>query len=270
MAAASRGTQAATAPCRIYVHDPGSRFNEEPLRIAGERWSQADHSWHVAYHLHQALLSYRWRTINPARADVIFVAHYFLHSNPQSDPLHFGSPLLAWDAALAAGPSALFGNDSRLLQRWAQRPSDFVVAPLLIACKSAPRWLRAARWILLDQFFGNACRYQPHDVIAPYVPSDKWPADPPLGLQRRHHLILYAGRLGKAYLDPPRTLLRYRVWAALRRHPSVTLWATDVMTAVAPYLALPVRHRPSNRRPCERELALGPLAPCCSSPAHDL
>ena len=51
--------------------------------------------------------------------------------------------------------------------------------------------------------------------------------------------MLYAGRLSKVYIDAPRTMLRYRMWVALRRHPNVTFWATDVDKCVAPYLALP-------------------------------
>ena len=240
----------ASSSCSVYVHDPGKRFNVEAMSQPSQRWSQLDHSWHVAYWLHRALLRYARRVDKPADADVIFVAHYFLHENPSSDPLFFGPPLLEWHTALErGGPAGLFGNDSTLLQRWRQRSADFVVAPVLLACKHARGWLRAARWVIIDPFFDNACGYQHNfDIVAPYVPSDKWEArlppeatttTPNAFSRPRAHFALYAGRLGKAYLDYPRTLLRQRLWAVLRRHPNCTFWATDVPEAIAPFVSLP-------------------------------
>ena len=236
-------------PCRVYIHDPGAYSNVEAMKIEGERWSQLDHSWHVAYWLHRTLENnFVGRVKTPAEADVIFVAHYFLHHNPSDNPLFFGAPLNQWNERLTAGGTeALLNNDSRLLRRWAQHPDDFVVAPLLIACKNVPYWLRKARFILLDQFFGNACDYRLGDIVAPYVPSDRWRlTEPPpqaaasvINGAPRRHFLLYAGRLSKVYIDYPRSLLRYRLWTGLRRHPNVTFWATDVSTSVAPYLSLP-------------------------------
>ena len=55
----------------------------------------------------------------------------------------------------------------------------------------------------------------------------------------------YVGRLGKAYIDPPMSSLRHRMWAALRGHPNVTFLATDYDEAVTPYLRDP-------SRPCHR------------------
>lgn len=164
------------AACSIYIHDPGAYSNVAAMAVDGERWSQLDHSWYVALWLHTALSRYGARAATPENADVIFIAHYFLHSNPVEKPLNFGSPLFAWDKILhAGGPHALFNNDTRLLRRWKHQKEDFVAAPMLIACRAVPVWLRSARWVILDQFIGNACGYRHGDLMAPYVPSDKWP-----------------------------------------------------------------------------------------------
>lgn len=89
--------------CSIYVHDPGPRYNAQPMSMKGQRWSDTDHNWHVAYWLHQALLNYEHRVDDPSKADAIFVAHYFLTANPVQRPLDFGGPLLSWDQDLKRG-----------------------------------------------------------------------------------------------------------------------------------------------------------------------
>ena len=51
--------------------------------------------------------------------------------------------------------------------------------------------------------------------------------------------ITYVGRIGKAYIEPPMSMVRYRMWAKLRGHPNVTFLATDYETAVEPYFQDP-------------------------------
>eukprot|EP00966_Prymnesium_polylepis_P308587 7131037-Prymnesium_polylepis.1 len=121
----------AAPSCSIYVHDPGGRYNTQPMGMPGQRWSDTDHNWHVAYWLHRALLRYARRAESAADADVVFLAHYFLTENPVGAPLDFGAPLLGWDETLKRGPEELLRNDSVLLARWAAAPADFVAAPIL-------------------------------------------------------------------------------------------------------------------------------------------
>jgi len=242
-------------PCSIYLHDPGPRYNVEPMHQPGQLWANPDHWWGVAHHLHQALSAAdgiqdgRIRTTkDPEKADVIFVAHYFLTDNHAKAPLHFGGALNDWDSALEAGPAALLGNGT-LLRHWQQRSADFVVAPLLLACQWIRRgsWLRGARWLVLDPFFRNACRYRHgFDIMTPYVVSTpEWAPHPrsvetsPEPSLRRRHFLLYAGRLGKPYLAPPNTLIRHRLWSALRFHPNATMLATDHSEVVAPFVTAP-------------------------------
>ncbi len=242
--------------CRVYVHDAGDRFTREPMADSRHRWADLDHNWHVAYWLHQGLLQHRSHTRSVDDADVIFVAHYFLHENPVSAPLFFGAPMLRWHEALRDGPRSLFNGSDALVRRYAERPGDFVVAPILIACGpvGAARWLDGARWIITESHFGQ-CRYRRHhDIIAPQVvSSDVWRprtrreqsaapsprrarAGPAAG-GRSGAFILYIGRLGKTYIEPPMSRLRFDLWSALRTHPNVTFLATDATQCVAPYLS---------------------------------
>ena len=94
----------------------------------------------------QALLRYSHRTYDPRKADVIYLAHYFLTENPVTRQLDFGPPLFGWDEALkSGGPEGLFNGSGPVLERWAARPADFVAAPILLACLKARGFLHAAR-----------------------------------------------------------------------------------------------------------------------------
>ena len=263
--------------CSIYVHDPGAQYNTVPTHLPGQLWASGDHYAGVARWIHEALLQSSAGggvrlASTPEAADVVFVAHYFLTHNHKDNPLIFGGALFDWDGVLQrGGPSALLGNGT-LLRRWQQRSSDFVVAPVMLACKyaEAAPWLRDARWIVLDPFFHNSCGYrQRFDVIAPYVVSDSawapprhhWEgvvSSPALGVRRT--FVLYAGRLGRAYLDPPMTQLRYRVWSVLRRHPNATILATDVADAVAPFAAYPEERCGACSARCQHCLDISPDA----------
>ena len=255
------------------MHDPGSDTNRDAMRarlpghLGKSRWMDPDHPWHVAYWLHQGLLNYAHRTSDVSEADVIFVAHYFLTVNPVRRPLFFGDPLLGWDQKLREGPLALFDGAPAVMRRWERRSSDFVVAPILIACLRAPAWLRrGARWIITEPFFRNRCGYRHgYDLVVPQVVSSAVWAPPaherartpsaltgaPTGA-RKGHFLLYVGRLGKAYLDPPMSELRLRMWLGLRAHPNVTFLATDVNETLLPYLESPARPCPRCLWRCKR------------------
>jgi len=226
--------------CKVYVHDPGPRYNSEAMQNPTHRWSDLDHNWHVAYWLHQGLLRYQGRTTDISQADVIFVAHYFLTKNLKSDPLFFGGPVNNWHVPLRHGPASLFGNATAVLQRFEERPSDFVIAPILKACghvRSA-RWLNGARWIMTEMHFGECLYRDGFDIVAPQVVSSaEWApraaTDP---LEPTRHFLTYVGRLGKVYIQAPMSRLRFDMWSTLRSHPNVTFLATDAAECVAPYL----------------------------------
>ena len=251
--------------CSIYIHDPGARFNSQPMALADQRWGDTDIAWHVAYWLHQTLRTYAHRVDNPANADVIFLAHYFLTDHPRNKPLDFGSPLLQWDTALReGGVEELFLHDRALLQRWETRPADFVVAPILLACMKARGFLHAARWIITEPFFGNSCGYRYHfDIVSPQVVSS--PAWAPSAVDvsvPKPRFLTYVGRIGKAYIEPPMSMVRYRMWASLRWHPNVTFLATDYNEAVAPYFQDPLKPCKTCSYSCKRcldpEIGLNP------------
>ena len=234
------GGKEAGLSCRVYVHDPGARFNAKPMADPRERWGDLDHNWHLAYWLHRGLLGYARRTTRVEDADVVVVAHYFLTHNPKAHPLNFEWPLLGWEQVLrVGGPGRLFRNQSALQQRWRDRPQDFVVAPILKACHGARGFLDAARWVLTEPWFGRCLYRHGFDVIAPQVvSSDVWApsrrSDAPD--RRRRHFLTYVGKLCKVYIQPPMTLLRFTMWAYLRAHPNVTFLAVDVPWVVTPYL----------------------------------
>ena len=237
------GGASSALPCRIYVHDPGPRFNTKPMADPRERWGDLDHYAHVAYWLHRGLLGYAARAESVEDADVVFVAHYFLTHNPKERPLDFGNPLLGWDQALRTGGAVqLLHNDSALIDRWRRRPHDFVVAPILKACDGARGFLDAARWVMTEPWFGRCFYRDGFDVVAPQVvSSEMWAPSPrsdardaPHG--RRRHFLFYMGKLCKPYIQPPMTLLRFTMWAHLRDHANVTFLAVDVPWVVTPYL----------------------------------
>jgi len=235
-------------PCSIYLHDPGRRFNDEAPAVPGQLRADSEASYsNAAYWLHRAILGLPRagmlrRSDDPTNASIIFVAHYFLLENPESRPGFFGAPLLGWASHLQRGAQGLFGNGT-LLGRWRRSSSDFLIAPPMYSCKAInrnARWLRGARWVILDP----SCGYRDgFDVMAPYVlAGSEWSptrAAPQREAAPRPLLLLYIGRLGKAYVNPPATLLRSKLWAALRRHPNTTFLATDVSTALAPYTSWP-------------------------------
>jgi hypothetical protein len=230
--------------CNIYVHDPGSRFNTQPMALPDQRWGDTDHNWHVAYWVHRALSTYAHHVHDPRKADVIFIAHYFLTDNPKSRPLDFFDPLLGWDKILKdGGPEALFLNDTALLKRWEERPADFVAAPILSACMRARGFLHNARWFLTEPYFGNTCGYRYHfDIMAPQVVSSNvWAPSDEDALVPKLRFLTYVGRIGKTYHEPPMSMLRYHMWVALRAHPNVTFLATDYDTSVAPYFQDPLK-----------------------------
>ena len=61
----------------------------------------------------------------------------------------------------------------------------------------------------------------------------------------KRRFLTYVGRIGKTYIDPPMSMVRYRMWERLRGHPNVTFLATDYNESVAPYFQDP-------QRPCRR------------------
>ena len=247
--------------CSIYIHDPGPRFNINAMSLEPNRsrWSDPDHSWHVAYWLHRGLLRYAHRTDDASKADVIFIAHYFLTYNYMSDPLVYGAPVLQWQHALrAGGVNALLRQEPALLRRWEQRPSDFVAAPVFQACTSSAlhNVLGRARWLVPDAFLGNRCDYHDgYDAIVPLVVAsaawDPAPRTPSTSLITRdaersqslapagRRFLTHVGRLGKPYVDYPMSMLRYLMWSHLHTHPNVTFLATDAHTAVLPNLRDP-------------------------------
>jgi hypothetical protein len=237
--------------CRIYIHDPGSRLNTRAMAMPNQRWNDTDHNWHVAYWVHRALSTYANRVQDPREADVIFIAHYFLTDNPPDRPLDFGYPLLWWDLTLRKfGPEGLFLRDKYLLRRWHARPADFVAAPILAACAKARGFLHGARWFVTEPYFANTCGYRYHfDIIAPQVVSSAaWDPTIKAAERPRTRFLTYVGRIGKTYIDPPMTMVRYYMWAALRSHPNVTFLATDYDEAVAPYL----RDTTPQTKPCRK------------------
>ena len=250
--------------CSIYVHDPGPRFNLHAMSAEPNRtlWTDLDHYQHVAYWLHRGLLRYPNRSHNPAAADVIFIAHYFLTYNLLDAPLVFGAPVLQWQNMLRSGGVKTLLQRPALLERWKQRPSDFVAAPILLACTSATlhHVLAGARWLVADPYLGNRCDYHPgFDMIAPLVVSSgAWdPAEnslpslgastlprQPLATESHRRFLTYIGRLGKPYVDYPMSMLRYLMWAQLREHPNVTFLATDARDVVLPNLRDPRCQQP--------------------------
>jgi hypothetical protein len=237
------------APCSIYVHDPGPRFNTLAMNADqnSTRWTDEDHSWHVARWLHKGLQRYPHRSFDAATADVIFMAHYFLTYNYKASPLAYGAPVLQWQSVLrTGGMKALLHNDPVLLRRWKQRPSDFVAAPLYTACTSSilHHELGGARWIVTDPYLGNRCNYHHNfDLIAPLVrssstwdPSSSAQSEDSALIPRHGRFLTYVGRLGKPYISYPMSLLRFMMWSELLSHENVTFWATDAKEAVLPNL----------------------------------
>lgn len=223
--------------CSIYVHDPGAALNTVSLNDLVAERPDLDHR-NPAYWLHQTLLAHPHRAAAPGKADVIFIAHYFLKQ------VRYGFVTRDWKKQLTKkGARGLL--TSGLLKRWRMSPSDFVIAPDAKACSEARGWLDAARWVITEPF-GPFCPYRhEYDIMAPPPARNGavagWP-DPtvpreglPNGRSRRRFLT-YVGRIRKAYIQPPMTLLRFRLWSHLRSHPNVTMLAADVPVAVEPYL----------------------------------
>ena len=226
-------------PCRIYVHDPGPHTNKHWMHRRDQRWSDPDDYFQVAFWLHQALQGYAGRTDDPAAADVIFVAHYFHVHLPRSI-VYAGGPLGQWDTQLAkGGPSGLLDDDGPLLKRWMARPADFAIALAMNspACGHFPKWLRGARWIVLERVW-RECRYRDgFDIIgAPVVSRADWLPMRLVPAEHKSHFLTYVGRIGKPYIYPPACQLRLKMWAALRGHPNATFLATDYYEAVVPSL----------------------------------
>ena len=231
------GSSAKWPPCTIYVHDPGWSFNQRAMHTRSERWSDKHDYWQLAFALHTALKGYEGRTLDPAAADVVFIAHYFQVHLPRS-VTYAGGPLYQWDRALKeGGPSALFNHSEVLLRRWSARPADFVAVLISQACGFARGWLRSARWMLLEPL-GYTCGFRHRfDVIAPAVisrpPWAPWRLTP---ARHKTHFLTYVGRMGKPYIMVPVCQVRLKMWGALRDHPNATILATDYEDAIRPQL----------------------------------
>jgi len=123
-----------------------------------------------------------------------------------------------------------------------------VVGPIETACRYARGWLDGARHLVTAAHFGQCLYRHLYDIMAPPVAAGPVWAPPGFDSSesatevdvdartRGQHRVLYIGRLGKPYIEPPMSQLRFNMWAALRGRTDVTFYATDAESAIFPLL----------------------------------